>query len=297
MNVFLERYKQLGQTIVPEKINIPKAIRINTLKIKPEVLLKRLHRENVNLVKIQFLDFGYLVEHSEFSVGAAPEHLFGYYYIQETAAQIPVQVLRPSKNDIVLDMSAAPGGKTTQLAQYIGNEGVIVALDANNLRLLSLRNNIERMGVKNVIVYQKDAKFVSDIGIMFDKILLDAPCSGNFCVDENWFQKRTVENLAVVSKIQRQLLGAAVEVLKEGGELVYSTCSLEPEENEFVIDWVLQEYPELKIQKIDIPIGDEGIIEPFGKKLNPDVKYAKRFWPQKTNTQGFFIAKFKKVVR
>lgn len=292
MNVFLERYKELGKDIIPEKVNIQQTIRINTLKIKPEQLLKRLKRENVNLVKIPFLDFGYFVESSGFSIGAAPEHLFGYYYVQETAAQIPVQILNPEKDDVVLDMSAAPGGKTTQLAQYMDNQGVIIALDNNNLRLLSLRNNIERMGIKNTILYQKDAKFVSDLGVKFDKIILDAPCTGNFAVDHAWLDKRKLEDLKQASKLQKQLLAAAVDVLKDNGELVYSTCSLEPEENEFVIDWALSEYPELKLEKIDIPIGSEGLTKAFNKELNKNIKNTRRFWPDKT--QGFFIAKLKK---
>jgi NOL1/NOP2/sun family putative RNA methylase len=293
-NVFLDRYKKLGETVVPEMIKVPQAIRINTIKIEPSALLKRLKRENVNLVKIPFLDFGYRVESSDFSVGAAPEHLFGYYYVQETAAQIPVQILKPTKKDIVLDMSAAPGGKTTQIAQYMENEGVLIAVDVNNMRLLTLRNNLERLGVTNTIMYQLDGKFVADLGITFDKVLLDAPCSGNFAVDEAWFDKRDLENLKASSKTQKQLFASAVAVLKKGGELVYSTCSLEPEENEMVVDWALENFPELSIQKISLPIGDDGITEPFGKKLNANVKYAKRFWPHKTNTQGFFIAKFKK---
>ena len=294
MNEFLERYKELGQIIVPEKISTQQAIRINTLKIEAEEIIKRLKRENVNLVKIPFLDFGYIVESSEFSIGAAPEHLFGYYYVQEKAAQIPVQILNPKKGETVLDMSAAPGGKTTQLAQYMDNKGIIIALDNNNFRLLSLRNNIERMGVKNTILYQKDAKFVADLGVKFDKILLDAPCSANFVVDKNWFDKRKLEDLKEASKLQKQLLAAAVDVLKDKGELVYSTCSLEPEEDEFVVDWALTEFPELKLQKISIELGDEGLISPFGKELNKNIKNTRRFWPNKTNTQGFFIAKFKK---
>lgn len=292
---FLERYEQLGQNIVPEKIKIPQTIRINTLKIKPEILLKRLKRENVNLVKVPFLDFGYYVDSSDFSVGASVEHLMGYYYLQETAAQIPVQLLKPKKTDLVLDMSAAPGGKTTQLAQYMKNEGAIIALDNHNLRLTSLRNNIERLGVKNTILYQIDAQFVDDLNLKFDKILLDAPCSGNFCIDKDWFDKRNLDDLKPISRKQKQLLRSAIGVLKPNGELVYSTCSLEPEENELVVDWVLNNYPKMKLQKINLEIGDPGLTEIFGKKINNSIKNTRRFWPNKTKTQGFFIAKFKKA--
>ncbi len=294
MNIFLERYKQLGQDIDPNEIKIKQAIRLNTLKIDEDEIIRRLGYEQVQLSKIPFLDFGYYVESSNFSVGAAPEHLLGYYYVQETAAQVPVQILDPKENETILDMSAAPGGKTSQIAQYMKNTGVIIALDSNASRLMSLRNNLERMGVSNTIVYQKDARFASDLGVKFDKVLLDAPCSGNFAVDSKWFEKRTLEDFRNTSKVQKQLLSAAVEVLKEGGELVYSTCSLEPEENEFVVDWFITEYPNMKIQKINFPIGDPGLTEAFDRKLNQNVKYSKRFWPNKTGTQGFFIARFVK---
>ena len=294
MNIFLERYKHLGQNIVPGEIKIKQAIRINTLKINPEELIERLESERVQITKIPFLDNGYWIESSEFSVGAATEHLLGYYYVQETAAQIPVQILNPKESDLVLDMSAAPGGKTTQIAQYMNNKGAVIALDVNNMRLLSLRNNLERLGVKNTILYQLDAKFVSNLGIKFDKILLDAPCSGNFAVDPKWLDKRKLEDIKNSAKTQKQLLAAAIDVLKEGGELIYSTCSLEPEEDEMVVDWALNEFPNLKIEKLNIPMGDEGIVNPFGIQLNQNVRHSRRFWPNKTGTQGFFIAKFRK---
>lgn len=294
MNIFLERYKQLGQDINPNQIKVKQAIRINTLKINPEELVERLELERVQLIKIPFLDNGYWIESSEFSVGAATEHLLGYYYVQETAAQIPVQILDPKEDDLVLDMSAAPGGKTTQIAQYMNNKGAVIALDINNMRLISLRNNLERLGVKNTIMYQLDAKFVSNLGIKFDKILLDAPCSGNFAVDPKWLDKRKLEDIKTSAKTQKQLFTAAVDALEENGELIYSTCSLEPEENEFIVDWALSEFPELKIQKINFPIGDDGITNPFGIELNKNVKYSRRFWPNITGTQGFFIAKFRK---
>jgi NOL1/NOP2/sun family putative RNA methylase len=293
-NPFLERYSKIGQSFDPKSVHVSQAIRINTLKIKADDLLKRLEKEKVMLTKVPYLGFGYIVESSTFSLGAAPEHLLGHYYVQEAAAQIPVQILNPSSEDLVLDMAAAPGGKTTQIAQYMKNEGAIVALDNNSRRLMTLRNNIERLGVTNVIVYQKDAKFVSDLGLQFDKILLDAPCSGNFCIDRDWFEKRTVEDFKNASKEQKKLLASAYEVLKNKGVLVYSTCSLEPEENEFVVEWFLKEYPDMTIQKIDLNIGEDGIIDVFGQKLDKRVKFAKRLWPHKTGTQGFFIACFRK---
>jgi len=289
MNEFIERYKKLGQDVQP--IELRHSIRINTLKVDEKEMVKRLTEEKVKLQKMPFLDFGYSTD-SKFSMGATPEYLQGYYYMQEIAAQLPVQVLQPESMDIVLDMAAAPGGKTTQIAQYMKNKGVIIALDNRKDRLNALKNNLERLGVSNVIVYDMDARLAPQLKIEFDKILLDAPCSGNFITDPTWFGKRTVNGFKERSALQKELLRAAANSLKKEGTLVYSTCSMEPEENELVIDWALKNLP-VKLENVDT-IGDPGLTDVFGQKLNPEIAKCRRLWPNKTGTQGFFIAKLVK---
>jgi 16S rRNA C967 or C1407 C5-methylase (RsmB/RsmF family) len=162
------------------------------------------------------------------------------------------------------------------------NKGRIVAIDSNAPRITALKNNLERCGVKNCVVYQKDASHVDDLDVKFDKILLDAPCSGNFVADHGWFDKRSIEDIKRISKDQKSLLRAAVNVLKPDGVLVYSTCSLELEEDEEVIEWAIENLS-LKLVSTDLKIGDSGI--------TPKTKLCRRFWPEKTATQGFFIAK------
>lgn len=296
MNFFLNRYKQLlGENFQGlEKVSIKTCIRINSLKISDEDLTKRLNKQAVQLTKVDFLKTGYYVEKSDFSMGSTPEHLFGYYYIQESASQFAVQVLRPSAGEQVLDMAAAPGGKTTQMAEYMQNKGVVVALDILNLRLNSLKNNLERLGVNNALVYKKDARFVSDFGLMFDKILLDAPCSGNFIANKDWFMNRDLAGIKEKTRLQKELLKSAMMVLKPGGTLVYSTCSLEPEENELNIDWFLNKYREkIDLEKIEGP-GQAAYTEVFGQELDARVARCRRFWPHLSNTQGFFVAKLVK---
>ncbi len=294
MNKFLQRYSEIfGEDFKKLKeVRIKPALRVNTLKISEKELVKRLRAENAKTEKIPFTDFGYFVE-SKFSLGSAPEYLFGYYYTQESASQLPVQVLRPAKNEIVLDMAAAPGGKTTQIAQYMENKGVLVALDTEDFRLQALRNNLERMGIANCIVYKKDGQDVSDLGIKFDKILLDAPCSGNFIVDPKWFDKKSLEGFRERTELQKKLLKAAVSVLKDGGVLVYSTCSMEPEDDEIVIDWALKNLP-IKLEKIDLGIGTPAIAEFEGQKFDSEINKCIRIVPFLTNTQPFFIAKIVK---
>ena len=290
MNVFLDRYKELDQEFNPEKIRVMNTLRVNTLKTDEKELVKRL---NAKLTKLSFLNQGYSYQ-SEFSMGATPEYLQGYYYLQEASSQLPAEILMPKENDLVLDMCAAPGSKTTQLAQLMNNKGRIIALDANNPRLASLQNNLERCGVTNTLVYKKDARFAEDLDLKFDKILLDAPCSGNFALEQNWFSERELEDSKLMSKSQKQLLDTAINILKLGGVVVYSTCSLEPEENELVINWLLENRDDVELEEIDKNIGDNGLTSVFGKKLNSQITKCKRLWPHKTGTQGFFLAKIRK---
>ncbi|MBN1645696.1 RsmB/NOP family class I SAM-dependent RNA methyltransferase [Candidatus Woesearchaeota archaeon] len=295
MNTFLRRYLKLGEEFNPEDIAVKPSLRLNTLMSDRKDALKLLEKKGCTFRKIPFLEWGYWYE-SEFSLGSTTQYLLGYYYLQEAASQIPAQVLKPSKGDVVLDMACAPGSKLTQMAQYMENQGIIVGLDSNVKRLASVRNNCERLGITNTILIKKDARFCTDLGIQFDKVLLDAPCSGNFCVEPNFFSGKTLEGIKERAKLQRELLKAAVRVLKPKGTLVYSTCSLEPEENELNIHWLLGKYESLRLEKVDIPIGDPGLTEVFGEKLSPELKKCRRFWPHKTGTEGFFIAKISKKV-
>jgi len=290
-NFFLKRYEQLGSK--ETFFALKQSLRVNTLKITQKELVTRLNRKGVVLEKIPFATNGYWISKTHFSLGASVEYLLGHYYLQEAAAQIPVEVLNPKPEDTVLDACASPGGKTTQLAQLMENKGLIVSFEKNNLRIPALKSHLERIGVSNVIAYNTDVVKVRTFGIAFDKILLDAPCSGNFIADPDWLQKKNIEDVEKCTGIQKILLDACTKVLKTNGILVYSTCSLEPEENEMIIDWALENLP-LKLEKIDLKIGSLGLTNIFGKKLNKEIEKCKRFWPSKTKTQGFFIAKMVK---
>jgi NOL1/NOP2/sun family putative RNA methylase len=248
----------------------------------------------IKLSKISWLQQGYFVEHSNFSLGASVESLLGYFYIQEAAAQLPVEVLDPKPGEIVLDCCASPGGKTTQLAQVMQNKGAVIALEKKSHRLLSLRNNLERLGVSNCAVYHIDAVKAAQLGIMFDKILLDAPCSGNYAGDRDWFSKRNIEEIRKSARFQREILCAVLSVLKPGGVLVYSTCTLEPEENELNMGWLIDNY-KVKLEPVEVRIGDKGISDIFGKKLHASIANCRRFWPHKTGTEAFFMAKVRKL--
>ena len=267
------------------------AIRVNSMNVKGFDLLERLNSLGVKLEEIPFARGGYWVVNSKFSVGATVEYLLGYYSIQEAAAQIPATLFADLKGKTVLDACAAPGGKTVQLADLMGNTGVIVALDINRQRLKALQNHLERCHVKNAVVYRLDARKASKLSLKFDRILLDVPCSGNFATDKFWFERRTLADVKRNAKLQREILAEAAKILMEDGEIVYATCSLEPEENELNIDWVVKN---LGLETVEIECyGEEAPTEVYGKRLDDSVRNCRRIWPSE-KTQGFFVCKLKK---
>jgi len=285
---FVSRYEKLGWKY--EHSEPKQAIRINVMNAKNADIIKRLNALGIELEKIPFLENGYWICHSKFSVGATSEYLLGLYSIQEAAAQIPATLFTEPKDKTVLDASAAPGGKTVQLADLMQNTGAIVALDVKRQRLAALSNQLERCHVKNAIAYHLDARQASRLNIKFDRILLDVPCSGNFVTDAEWFSRRTIMDVERNAKLQREILTEATKVLKDNGEIVYATCSLEPEEDELNIDWAIKNL-NLQVEKINC-YGKKALTNIFGKQLDSSIENCKRIWPEKT--QGFFICKLKK---
>jgi len=287
---FVNRYQELGWKY--EAAEPKQAIRINTTNANEAHVIKRLESKGVKLEKIPFLQHGYWVSESEFSVGATTEYLLGLYSVQEAAAQIPATLFTNLESKIVLDACAAPGGKTVQLADLMNNSGVVIAFDIEKRRLTALSNHLERCHVKNTIVYLYDARQTSQLKVKFDRVLLDVPCSGNFATDRHWFRNRTIEDVKRNANLQREILAEAAKVLKDDGEIVYSTCSLEPEENELNIDWAVKN---LNLQTAKIHCyGEKALTNVFGKKLDSSVENCRRIWPGLT--QGFFVCKLRKRV-
>ena len=284
---FLDRYRDLGHTLSGRE-KTRKAIRLNSLKA-PENIIERLGSLGARLSKISFLHNGYYIDGSEFSLGASFEYLMGYYTLQEAASQFVVEVLDPQPGESILDTCAAPGIKTSQIAAHMENKGSITALDINRKRLYVLENSLERMGVENCIAYHGDILEL-DLGEqLFDRVVIDAPCSGNYVNDSNWFGKRTLNDVERNSENQENFLARGMDLLKPGGVLVYATCSLEPEENELNIDWLL-EYYDAHLETFEGP-GSPGLTQIFDTTLNSELVKTMRLWPEETGTQGFYIAK------
>jgi len=286
---FVERYAELGWKF--RNVESRQAVRINQVNARGKNLVERLRGLGVQLEKVSFLETGYWVGTSRVSAGATAEYLLGLYSIQEAAAQIPVTLFTDPRRKTVLDACAAPGGKTVQLADLMVNTGAIVALDVNRRRLAALSNHLERCHISNTIVYCSDARQASSLNLKFDRILLDVPCSGNFASDRAWFERRTLSDVERNSKVQREILKEAAKCVAAKGEIVYSTCSLEPEEDELNIDWAVKNL-NLRTEEINCP-GDEGLTKVFGQKLDASIRRCRRIWPG--DTQGFFVCKLKEA--
>jgi len=205
------------------------------------------------------------------------------FYIQDAASQIPAGLLNPE--GIVLDGFAAPGGKTTQLAESAD----VLAIDNNPIRMKKLFNNVERLGMKNIVAYTMD---FMELRTHFDYILCDMPCSGNYMLESNWIKKNSQERINERSRIQKQYLSHAISLLNDDGVLLYCTCSLEPEEDEYVIEHALNHH-RVCLEPLNT-IGDEGLTKVFGETLDTSMKNCRRLWPEKTKTIGFFMARLRK---
>jgi len=235
-------------------------------------------------------------------LGRALEHLLGYYYVQEIASMLPVLILKPKPNETILDLCSAPGSKTTQIASEMKNTGLIIANEIKLGRVKILATNLQRCGVMNVIITKKDGWFLCDKlkkeNFLFDKILIDAPCSGEGTIRSSpktnlmW----NIRKIKSLSGLQKNLVSAAIKVLKLRGELIYSTCTHAPEENEEVADYILKKFPEMKLEEIKLPLKiRQGIIKWENREYSKEIKKCARIYPQDNNTEGFFIAKFRKI--
>ena len=297
---FIERYSKLtdfkefkNSCLTP----LRRSIRVNTLKISVNDLKQRLE-SNFILQKIPWCNEGFFIEHKtgRRDIGNTLEHTLGYYYIQEAVSMIPPLLLNPQKEDLILDMCASPGSKTTQIASLMENQGLIIANDYKGIRLRPLGINLQKSGITNTIITLMRGQWFKNF--QFDKILLDAPCSGTGAI-RKYLKTLLTYNTKMITKLakeQKQLIITAFQALKPKGTLIYSTCSLEPEENEEVIDFLLKKYNNVLIEKINLNIKkSEPILNFNNKTYSEEIKNTLRLWPQDNDTEGFFVAKIKKL--
>lgn len=273
--------------------SLPRCFRVNTLRTKISTITKIMNKKGFQFKRISWAREGFCLTREPFSITSTPEYLGGLIYIQEASSMYPPVALEPKPGEIIADMAAAPGGKTSYIAQLMENKGVIYAFDVGGDRLKETRLNLSRLGVTNTLLIHKSSLYMGELGIEFDKILLDAPCTGSGTIHKNPERKanRTIEDVKFCQNLQMQMIKVALENLKIGGVLVYSTCSLEPEENEFVIQWALDNFD---ITLLPLRFGEPALTSPFDIELSSELAKARRFYPDEHNTSGFFVAKVQK---
>ena len=278
-------------------------IRCNTLKISSDNLFERLNKKWE--VKQPFENYPEIMlvesELEPGELGNSIEHLLGYFYVQEISSMLPPLALKPKPGEFVLDLCSSPGSKTTQMAAMMKNEGTIIANDVKLDRIKILAANLERCGVMNVVATRNDGvglcNRLAKKGFKFDKILLDVPCSGEGTLRSSpkTFKMWNFKVVQKLSREQKKLFASAVKCLKVGGEIVYSTCTHSPEENELVVSFALKNFP-LEIEKVDLPLKcRQGVKEWKEMKFEECVENCCRIYPQDNDSEGFFVSKFKLV--
>ncbi|KAJ4488108.1 NOL1/NOP2/sun family RNA met [Lentinula aciculospora] len=282
------------------EVSRPVTIRTNTLRTRRRDLAQALINRGVNLEPIgKWTNVGLQVFESSVPIGATPEYLAGHYMLQAASSFLPVIALSPQPNERVLDMASAPGGKTTHIAALLQNTGIVFANDANKARTKSLSANVHRLGCKNVVVCSYDGREFPKVIGGFDRVLLDAPCSGTGVISKDSSVKvnKSERDFTLLAHLQKQLILCAIDSVspdsKTGGYVVYSTCSVTVDENESVVDYALRKRPNVKLVDTGLEFGREGYTKYRGKSFNASLSLTRRFYPHVHNMDGFYVAKFK----
>jgi 16S rRNA (cytosine1407-C5)-methyltransferase len=303
---FLERL----QSIIPEcdwesvlasfASTRPVCFRINPLRASPDEVISELQGLGLNPEPVAWNALGYTLppEVRSLLTDSAPFNE-GRIYIQGLSSQLASIVLDPSPGEVVLDLAAAPGGKTLHIAALMQDQGQLSAVEPVKNRFFKLRANLERGGASMVKTYLKDGREVGHkVPERFDRVMLDAPCSSEARIRadkpdswSHWSEKKIKE----VARKQKRLIHSAILALKPGGRLLYSTCSFAPEENELVIQDALRRHPEMEVLPVDLPLGNiqNGLTEWSGKTLNPEVTKCRRVLPD-GQMDGFFLCLLQK---
>ncbi len=291
--------REAGEFLDQVRQRPPTTFRINPIKVREGDALNLLEEEGFRAEPFPSIPYAYLLKEEPFPLGRSLSHFLGYVYIQDLSSMLPPLVLEPKRGELVLDLAAAPGSKTTQMVAMMDNQGLIVANDPKVRRTTFLSFNLSRTGAVNAIVTVLPGNRLGRLYFeTFDRVLLDPPCSALGTVKSSpevlrWWRWGRVEKL---SRLQRDLVVSAIKALRPGGILVYSTCTLVPEENEGVVAEALERYPveleEVRIKGIKVR---PALREFRGRHFPAEMERAVRIYPHENPGEGFFIAKLKKV--
>lgn len=275
---------------------LPKSFRVNTLKAGPEEVRSRFSAYGINVAQMPWYGAAFTSESPD--VGSTLEHFLGHIYIQELVSMLPPLLVRDELGSasLVLDGCAAPGSKTTEMAALMRNKGTIIANDLDYSRIRALKFNLEKAGALNTVITNRNLlSFPETQNGLYDVVLLDAPCSseGTMRKSERLFSAWKPSDIPKYSKIQKAMAVRCFDLLKPGGSMVYSTCTFAPEENEEVVDWLLQNRQDAKLEAIAVPgmTLTPGITGWERRQYDGRVRRAARIWPHHNDTGGFFMAK------
>merc|ERR1712013_84500 len=292
---------EILEVLEANEVQRPVTIRSNSLKTRRRDLAQALINRGVNLDPVgKWSKVGLVVYNSSVPIGATPEYLAGHYMLQGASSMLPCMALAPQENERVLDMCAAPGGKTSYISSLMKNTGVVVANDAKAERLKSLVANCHRLGIANTLVCNYDGRSFPKVMGGFDRVLLDAPCSGTGVISKDEAVKinKSDKDIQRCSHVQKELLLAAIDSVDAksttGGYIVYSTCSIMVEENEWVVDYALNRR-NVRLVSTGIDFGKEGYTRYRDKRFHHTMSQTRRFYPHTQNMDGFFVAKLIKV--
>lgn len=294
--------EEVEQLLAATETKRPTTFRVNTLKARAADVAKELRAHGFDIEQVNWYQDAFILRNKGLR-DLEEEALYqtGAIYVQGLSSMVPALLLEPNPGESILDIAAAPGSKTTQIAALMQNEGMILANDTSRVRIFKLQSNLEKQGVSCVTIKHGLGERVwQDFPGVFDKALVDVPCSmeGRFYVMkpktlDNWSERKVKE----LAKRQQQLLRSAWSSLSVGGTLVYSTCTMSPEENEGVIDWLLKKEKE-KVTVLPITLAGEFWHEPLqgwqGKKYHSSIADTKRILSS-ADYEGFFVAKLQKL--
>lgn len=263
-----------------------------------EQVIQNLQQYGIVMEKVAELPDAFKVISGTEILGKTLEYNLGKYYIQSLSSMIPPRVLSPDENDVVLDLCSAPGSKATQISRMMNNRGTLISNEPQTDRIKMLVHNVDKLNLVNLGIIQYKGEWLSRVyNGYFDKILVDAPCSALGVLQKkeevsNWWSKERMEKIAF---LQNMILAAAIKMAKVGGEIVYSTCTITPEENELIINHALNKY-QLEVMDIEIPLrSHEGFTSYNGQDLHPDLRKARRILPWEVDSEGFFVIKMRKL--
>lgn len=305
---FLTRLSEMVSPEEKEKIlqafshRNPPTFRANTLKISPEDLREELAKQDILVETVPWYNDAFILTNQPQKVLTTTKlYNDGYFYVQSLSSMLPPLILNPQPNEKILDITAAPGSKTTQIAVLMKNTGEIIANDKSRVRLYKLEANLKQQGVTNTkITYMPAQTIWQKFPEYFDKTLVDVPCSmeGRFYTENpKSFADWSTNKIDFLQNIQKYILRSAISATKVGGEIVYSTCTLSPEENEAVIDWILKkEQGAVVVEPIQLAhlAFARPLLQWKQKTFDPQISNTARIMPSLL-MEGFFIAKLKKI--